>query len=47
LVDAARKAKVRFSVVHDVGQPVDHPVSISHEEGRYLKFVAGRVTRRV
>lgn len=44
--DAARKARVRFQVVHDVGQPVDHPVAIGHEEGRYLKFVVGRVRPR-
>ena len=44
--DAARKARVRFQIVHDVGQPSDHPVLVGHEEGRYLKFVAGRVLDR-
>jgi 23S rRNA (cytosine1962-C5)-methyltransferase len=44
--EAARKARVRFQVVRDVGQPSDHPVQIGHEEGRYLKFVAGRVLAR-
>jgi 23S rRNA (cytosine1962-C5)-methyltransferase len=44
--DAARKARVRYQVVHDVGQPADHPVAIGHEEGRYLKFVVGRILPR-
>ncbi|HSC88629.1 MAG TPA: class I SAM-dependent rRNA methyltransferase [Polyangiaceae bacterium] len=47
LVDAARKARVRFQIVRDIGQPDDHPVLVAHEEGRYLKFVAGRVLPRV
>jgi len=46
IVDAARKARIRYRVVRDIGQPVDHPVSVAHEEGRYLKFVAGRVFDR-
>lgn len=44
--DAARKARVRFQVIRDIGQPSDHPVLIGHDEGRYLKFVAGRVMQR-
>ncbi len=46
LVDAARKAKRRLKVILDIGQPIDHPVSIAHEEGRYLKFIASRVYER-
>lgn len=46
LVDAARKARRRLKVIGDVGQPVDHPVSVSHEEGRYLKFVVSHVYPR-
>lgn len=46
LGEAARKARVRFQIVRDIGQPWDHPVQIGHEEGRYLKFVAGRVLER-
>lgn len=46
LAEATRKARVRFQVVREVGQPWDHPVQIGHEEGRYLKFVAGRVLAR-
>jgi 23S rRNA (cytosine1962-C5)-methyltransferase len=43
LADACRKARVRFQIIHDVGQPLDHPVLAAHPEGRYLKFVVGRV----
>lgn len=46
LGEAARKARVRLQVVREIGQPWDHPVQIGHEEGRYLKFVAGRVLSR-
>lgn len=46
LMDAARKARRRLSVTHDIGHPLDHPVAIGHEEGRYLKFVVGRVQAR-
>ncbi len=42
LAEAARRAKRRFQIVHDVGQPIDHPVFAGHMEGRYLKFVVGR-----
>ncbi len=44
--DAARKSRVRFQVVREAAHPEDHPISIGHEEGRYLKFVAGRVLAR-
>ncbi len=47
LLESARKSRVRFQIVREEGQPFDHPVSIAHEEGRYLKFVAGRVLSRV
>jgi len=30
-------------IVHDEGQAVDHPVAAHFPEGRYLKFVVGRV----
>lgn len=43
IADACRKARVRFQIVHDVGQPLDHPVLAAHPEGRYLKFIVGRV----
>jgi 23S rRNA (cytosine1962-C5)-methyltransferase len=43
LASAARKARKRFQIVHDIGQPLDHPIFVGHPEGRYLKFVVGRV----
>jgi 23S rRNA (cytosine1962-C5)-methyltransferase len=43
LADAARQAGRRFQIIHEAGQPLDHPVMAQHLEGRYLKFVVGRV----
>ncbi len=43
LADAARQAGRRFQILHDAGQPPDHPVMAHHLEGRYLKFLLGRV----
>ncbi len=43
LADAARQAGRRFQIIHDVGHPLDHPIMAQHLEGRYLKFVLGRV----
>lgn len=43
LADAARQAGRRFQILHDVGHPPDHPVMAPHPEGRYLKFMLGRV----
>jgi 23S rRNA (cytosine1962-C5)-methyltransferase len=43
LAEAAERARVRFQIVHDVGQAADHPVFAGHPEGRYLKFVVGRI----
>jgi 23S rRNA (cytosine1962-C5)-methyltransferase len=40
---AATKNQRRFQIVHEAGQPIDHPVFAQHPEGRYLKFVVGRV----
>jgi 23S rRNA (cytosine1962-C5)-methyltransferase len=31
-----------LQIVHDAGQPLDHPVLAGHPEGRYLKFVVAR-----
>lgn len=46
LMDAARKSRRRLKVIHDIGQPIDHPVSIAHEEGRYLKFLVSTAYER-
>lgn len=47
LAGAAARAQRRVQVVHERGQPVDHPELVGHPEGRYLKFLLGRVSRRV
>ncbi len=44
---AARRAQRRFQVIEERGQPSDHPELLAHPEGRYLKFVLGRVSARV
>ena len=33
----------RVQIIHEAGQPLDHPVPAHFPEGRYLKFVVGRV----
>jgi 23S rRNA (cytosine1962-C5)-methyltransferase len=43
LAEAARRAKRRLQIIHDAGHAADHPVMAAHPEGRYLKFVVGRV----
>jgi 23S rRNA (cytosine1962-C5)-methyltransferase len=43
LVQSATRAKKRLQIIHEAGQPLDHPVSLGHPEGRYLKFVVCRV----
>lgn len=42
LAEAAERAKRRLQIIHEAGQPPDHPVLAQHLEGRYLKFVVGR-----
>jgi 23S rRNA (cytosine1962-C5)-methyltransferase len=42
LADAAARAGKRLALIHEAGQPVDHPVAAHFPEGRYLKFVIGR-----
>jgi 23S rRNA (cytosine1962-C5)-methyltransferase len=43
LAESAARARRRFQIVHETGQPSDHPVQAQHPEGRYLKFLVGRV----
>jgi 23S rRNA (cytosine1962-C5)-methyltransferase len=43
LADAAQLAGSRLQIVHDAGQPIDHPVPAHFPEGRYLKFMLCRV----
>jgi 23S rRNA (cytosine1962-C5)-methyltransferase len=43
LGDAAQQAGVRAQIIHEAGQPADHPVPAGFPEGRYLKFVVARI----
>jgi 23S rRNA (cytosine1962-C5)-methyltransferase len=43
---AGSSAGRQFQIIHEAGQPLDHPVPAGFPEGRYLKFVAGRVCER-
>jgi 23S rRNA (cytosine1962-C5)-methyltransferase len=43
LTEAARRAGRRLVIVHDAGQPADHPVPAHFPEARYLKFMVSRV----
>jgi 23S rRNA (cytosine1962-C5)-methyltransferase len=42
LADAASQAQARLQIIHEAGQPADHPVPAGFPEGRYLKFVVAR-----
>ena len=46
LAAAGGSAGRRLQVLHDAGQPLDHSVPVHFPEGRYLKFVVGRVEER-
>ncbi len=43
LAEAASRSGKRLTLIHDAGQPIDHPVAAHFPEGRYLKFMIGRV----
>jgi len=43
LAVAGAQAGRRLQIIHEAGQPLDHPVPAGFPEGRYLKFVVGRV----
>ena len=43
LSQAARRRRRRLQILHEASQPLDHPIMAGHPEGRYLKFVVGRV----
>ena len=47
LAAAGSSAGRRLQILHEAGQPLDHPVPAHFPEGRYLKFVVGRVEERV
>jgi 23S rRNA (cytosine1962-C5)-methyltransferase len=44
LAAAGGAAARRLQIVHEAGQPIDHPVPAHFPEGRYLKFVMARVS---
>jgi 23S rRNA (cytosine1962-C5)-methyltransferase len=44
LAEAAAQARVRLVILHEAGQPLDHPVAAHLPEARYLKFVIARST---
>jgi 23S rRNA (cytosine1962-C5)-methyltransferase len=43
LSQAAAQAGKRLLLLHEAGQPLDHPVPAHFLEGRYLKFTFSRV----
>jgi 23S rRNA (cytosine1962-C5)-methyltransferase len=47
LGEAAAQAGKRLLIVHEAGHAIDHPVAAHFPEGRYLKFVLGRVQEAV
>jgi 23S rRNA (cytosine1962-C5)-methyltransferase len=42
LAEAAMRSDRHLQIVHDAGQPIDHPVPAGFPEGRYPKFVVAR-----
>jgi 23S rRNA (cytosine1962-C5)-methyltransferase len=44
LAEAGRRAGKRLLILHQAGQPVDHPVPAHFPEARYLKFLVSRVS---
>lgn len=43
LGEAAAACQRRVQIIHEAGQPIDHPVPVAFPEGRYLKFLVARV----
>lgn len=43
LGDAAARAGKRLLILHEAGHALDHPVPAHFPEGRYLKFIFGRI----
>jgi 23S rRNA (cytosine1962-C5)-methyltransferase len=46
VAEAAARAGTELQIIHEAGQPIDHPIFAQHPEGRYLKFVVGRKVGR-
>jgi 23S rRNA (cytosine1962-C5)-methyltransferase len=47
VAESARRALRRYQIILETGHALDHPVNAGHAEGRYLKFLLGRVSPRV
>lgn len=45
LANAASQARAHLTIVHEGGQPLDHPVPAHFPEARYLKFVIARMSQ--
>ena len=43
VAEAAQRARRRFQIIRDGAHAPDHPLMAQHPEGRYLKFLLGRV----
>ncbi|BFM38855.1 class I SAM-dependent rRNA methyltransferase [Synechocystis sp. LKSZ1] len=44
LASAAAQSQRRLQILHEAGQPLDHPVPAGFPEGRYLKFIVCKVS---
>ncbi len=44
LATAVASANYYLQIIHEAGQPLDHPVPAAFSEGRYLKFVVAKVS---
>jgi 23S rRNA (cytosine1962-C5)-methyltransferase len=47
LAEAAVQAGRRLQIIHEAGQPLDHPVPVGFPEGRYLKCIVAQVREGV
>jgi 23S rRNA (cytosine1962-C5)-methyltransferase len=47
LAEAAAQVGCRTQIIHEAGQPADHPVPAAFPEGRYLKYLIARVREPV
>jgi 23S rRNA (cytosine1962-C5)-methyltransferase len=47
IAEAGRRTGKRLLILHQAGQPVDHPVPAHFPEARYLKFLVCRVSPTV
>jgi 23S rRNA (cytosine1962-C5)-methyltransferase len=43
--DAVSQTRASLQIIAETGHAPDHPVQSAHPEGRYLKFILGRISR--